>query len=65
MSQSVLARVSITKNCRETHGIEGAFDRACEELKKSYMMFADLDSEFSRERTWTIDLGCVDKKKKE
>jgi len=35
-----LARVKITENCRDIHGIEKAFDVACEELKKAYLIFA-------------------------
>ena len=49
-----LARITIKKECREIHGIEGAFDEACKLLKKSYNLFADSPNQ--KDATWCIEL---------
>ena len=55
-----LARVLITRNCRETHGVEGAFDEACKRLKESYLLFAPQpinNVAIGKNRTWAIELN--------
>ena len=53
MSKTI-GRVAIRKECREIHGIEAAFDVACERLKRTYLMFAK--SEINKDRIWRIEL---------
>ena len=52
-----IAKVSITKNCRENRGIEGAFDEACKVMKKNYFMLAE--AEVNKDRIWSIELKIV------
>jgi len=51
---NTIAKVTIKKECREVHGIEGAFDEACKKLKQTYNLFAK--SEANKDRTWVIEL---------
>lgn len=50
-----VARVLIKKECRETHGVEGAFDEACKKLKENYLLFAA--PPVHKDVTWTIELN--------
>ncbi len=54
-SNKPIARVLIKKECRENHGIEGAFDEACKVMKKNYLMFAK--PPVNKNKTWTIELN--------
>ena len=49
-----LARVTIKKECREIHGIEGAFDKAYKEMKRYYLIFAN--SQGAENRVWELEL---------
>jgi len=50
-----LGKITIKKECRETHGIGGAFDEACKRLKAGYLVWAE-DSERLKDRTWELEL---------
>jgi len=49
-----LARVSIKKECREIHGVEKAFDEACKEMKRYYLLFAE--SKGLKNRVFELEL---------
>ena len=50
----MLAQVRITKECREVHGIDGAFEEACERIKDYYMIY--VESEIHQDKTFRIEL---------
>lgn len=54
-SNKPIARVLIKKECRETHGVLRAFNKACKELKKNYVLFALIP--VNKDVTWTIELN--------